>query len=273
MRQKLFAFIFFMFAYLINGAFAKEKPTHFAVIIPSYNNAQWVTKNLESVVSQTYTNWSLIYIDDCSKDKTGDIVADLIKKHNLQKKCTLIRNEKRCGALANIYKAVHMCNPKHVVVLLDGDDWFAHKKVLKKLASIYANKKIWLTYGNFRSDPPGWESCCAPIPKKVRQHNSFSKHKWVASHLRTFYAKLFHLIKKEDLMINGDFFPMTYDMAITFPMLEMASKNHFFFVRNVLYIYNVANPIMDWRINAELQRKLDAHIRSMPTYKPLNRLF
>ena len=273
LRQKRLAIIFLVLFCFLNRTFAGEEKTHFVVVIPSYNNARWAQKNLESIISQTYSNWSIIYVDDCSTDKTGDIVEHFIHKHHLQKKCTLIRNKKRCGALANIYNAVHMCNPKHVVAIVDGDDWLAHSKVFEKLAYIYADKKIWLTYGNFQSDPTGWGSCCARIPRKVRRHNSFRKHDWVASHLRTFYAKLFHHVKKEDLMLNGEFFAMTYDMAITFPMLEMASKEHFFFIRDILYIYNVANPIMDCRVNAELQVKLDVHIRSLPPYSPLDTLF
>lgn len=270
--RNAFSIIIFLFALFISSICAAQDP-YFVFIVPSYNNEQWVQKNLQSIAEQSYTQWSMIYIDDCSKDNTGDLVDAFIKTHNLQHKCTLIRNTKRIGALANIYNGVHMVDPQHIIVIVDGDDRLANKEVLAKVARVYKNKDVWLTYGDFKSDPPGWSSCCERIPKSVRKQNSFRKYKWVASHLRTFYAKLFHNIKKEDLMLNGEFFPMTYDMAITFPMLEMASKDHFEFIKDVLYIYNVSNPIMDWRTNAELQRELDRHIRGLRPYAPLKTLF
>lgn len=66
---------------------------------------------------------------------------------------------------------------------------------------------------------------------------------------------------------------MTGDMAIMLPMLEMSSKGHFRFIKKVLYIYNVENPLNDHRVNAELQRSLDAYIRAKPRYEPLEILF
>ena len=150
---------------------------------------------------------------------------------------------------------------------------FRSPYVLHTLAYAYADKDIWMTYGNFRTTPENWGSCCDRIPTKVMKTNTFRSYKWVASHLRTFYAKLFHHIKKEDLMKDGQFFTMTWDMAFMFPMLEMASKKHFKFISDILYIYNVNNPINDYRVNAKLQQDLDRHIRNMPPYQPLDRLF
>lgn len=263
--------VFFACFFFVEKGISQE--THFVVVIPSYNNEAWALQNLQSIASQTYDNWSMIYIDDCSTDTTAAIVRTFIKENNLQKKCTLISNEKRQGSLANMYRAISSCKPTDVIVIVDGDDRLAHSKVFEKLAKVYSNPKIWMTYGNFRSDPPGWPSCCARIPLSVKKNNAFRQYAWVSSHLRTFYAKLFHLIRSEDLLWNGSFFPMTHDMAIMFPIIEMASKNHFLFIHEVLYIYNTANPIMDWRVNAQLQRDLDAYIRNMPPYQPLDTLF
>ena len=62
-------------------------------------------------------------------------------------------------------------------------------------------------------------------------------------------------------------------MAFMFPMAEMASQNHLRFVPDILYIYNVANPINDHRVNAPLLKSLDDHIRNMALYPSLNKLF
>jgi len=245
----------------------------FVVVIPSYNNEKWVAQNLESVVNQTYRNFTVYYINDCSKDNTGALVDQFVKSWGLEGKFTVVHNGERKGALANLYQAIHSTDPRKVVVTIDGDDVLAHRDVLARLAEVYADKNVWMTYGNFQTEPREWGSCCARIPQSVSDKNSYRSYKWVASHLRTFYARLFHLIQKKDLQLKGEFFPMTWDMAFMFPMLEMCTKNHFRYIPEILYIYNVMNPINDNRVNAQLQRDLDKHIRAMPPYQPIQSLF
>ena len=62
---------------------------------------------------------------------------------------------------------------------------------------------------------------------------------------------------------------MAWDMAIMYPMIEMAGDKHEFLSR-VNYIYNIENNINDNKVNANLQNELDRVIRNMPPYKPLN---
>ena len=88
------------------------------------------------------------------------------------------------------------------------------------------------------------------------------------SHLKTFYAWLFKKIDVEDLKIGGEFFPMTWDQAMMFPMLEMAGDRHAF-IKETLYVYNMTNPLSDNRVNAQLQRDLEKWIRSKPSYDKL----
>ena len=88
----------------------------------------------------------------------------------------------------------------------------------------------------------------------------------------TFYAALFKKIKKEDLMKDGAFFEMTYDLAIMFPMLEMAQERHFF-VQQALLSYNVANQINDHKVNQEKQAALADYIRKQTPYDRIERLF
>ena len=54
-----------------------------SIIMPSYNTAKFISKTIESVLEQTYKNWELLIVDDCSTDNTDEIVnelADLAKK-------------------------------------------------------------------------------------------------------------------------------------------------------------------------------------------------
>ena len=272
LRSRFF-YIVFSFV-LIPSFFWGSESIHFDIVVPSYNNEQWVRENIESIAKQTYSNWTLHYINDNSTDKTGKRAEKLMIEFGISGRAKVIHNSERKGALANLYNTIHQCAPNSVIVTVDGDDRLAHNQVLERLATAYANKNIWMTYGSFRSDPPGWKrTVCSKIPSKIAKKNQFRTYKWVISHLRTFYAGLFQKIKKEDLMWQGKFFPTTWDLAMMFPMIEMASKGHFLFMNEVLYIYNVKNPIMDCKIHAKLQGELNHLIRSKPPYKPLKTLF
>jgi len=270
----MFTILRTLIASLLIIAHTQASDTHFAVVVPSYNNELWVQQNLQSLATQDYSNWSLYYINDCSTDQTGKRAEELVKELHLKSKTTLIHNTERHGALANIYNTVQQCKPHDVIVLLDGDDRLAHSTVLSHLAHVYADSTVWMTYGSFVCDPPGGtKTTCESIPEKVARKNRFRKHSWVTSHLRTFYAKLFHLIKKEDLLWEGEFFPTTWDLAIMFPLLEMASHGHYKYIQEVLYVYNTQNPLMDRKIHGKLQRKLGKYIRAKERYQPIDTLF
>lgn len=263
-RSLILSFVFF----LLTSFLAHSQNSSFVVVIPSYNNKQWAERNLDSVFSQSYQNFRVIYIDDASTDGTGSVVQEYIQKNHLQERFTYIKNQKRLGALANIYRAVWCCMPHEVVVNLDGDDWLAHRDVLAHLNHVYADPNIWLTYGQFIYYPSYDEGIGCEIPQEVVEQNAFRSFTRGTTALRTFYAGLFHQIKKEDLLDKDDFFSAAYDLAIMFPLLEMARK-HVRFIPEVTYVYNISNPINDFKVRIEEQARIDLFLRTKKPYQPL----
>lgn len=250
-----------------------DRSPEFFVVIPSYNNSKWCEKNLESVFCQTYHNWVIYYVDDCSTDGTGELVDRYIQARGMENKCSVIHNKERRGALANLYNAIHTAAPHTIIVTLDGDDWLSDDGALQALADVYKDKEVWLTYGSFQYEPGGTRGVCEPLPEKVLQNVSIRRYgKWVTSQLRTFYAELFHKIKKEDLMVNEKFFEIAYDVAIMLPMIEMASPNHTRYIDRIMYIYNYTNPLSDSN-RRDFQLATDVYIRSLKPYAPLGALF
>ena len=294
--------IFFLSVLLGSSLFSaplEERPM--VVIIPSYNNAKWYTRNIRSVLTQDYKKFRVIYIDDASSDATADKVDALLfrwfkrRKGSLSRICfddekskeilevtaqfqkeidekkaffTLVSNKNRVGALANLYRSIWSCDDEEIIVTLDGDDWFSDPQVLMRLNQAYASRNIWLTHGTMIEHPSGSAAWCEPVPPSVIESNTFRSFK-CPSHLRTFYAWLFKQIALEDLVYEGDFFSMTWDMAIMYPMVEMCGENHEF-ISTANYIYNTSNPINDNKVNAEFQRTLDRLIRAKTPYKKLD---
>lgn len=242
----------------------------FVVIIASYNNQPYAKKNILSVLNQNYTNFRVIYIDDHSTDKTLFEATHALKDHPKKEKVEFFRNRKNLGAMENHYHAIHRCKRDEICVILDGDDWFSSQDALKILDSYYQNPNCWMTWGSYLEFPQmrlGSYSKKAEINDLVLAN--LRKKPWQTSHLRSFYAGLFHRIKKQDLQMNGKFVPVCCDVAEMIPLLEMA-RERAFFVPEILYIYNTANPISDSKVNYQLRSEVLKKIYDSAIYPKLN---
>lgn len=258
----------------IHSSFANFTEKPIVVIIPSYNNATWYKKNLESVLSQNYSNYRIIYINDASTDDTGNLVQSYIERYGRNNlNFQLIQNILNIGALENLYKAIYTCDDNEIIVTLDGDDWLAHNDVLKTLNKVYTTKNVLLTYGQYIRYPDYVLGHNMKIPSDVVEQNTFrdfSAEHLPISHVRTFYAWLFKKIIKKDLQdANRRFFQMTWDAAMMFPMIEMAGRR-FAFIPDILYVYNTANPINDHKISRQKQLELYKKIRAKPRYQRIS---
>ena len=55
-----------------------------SVIMPSYNTAEYISESIASVQKQTYTDWELIIVDDCSTDNTDEIVKPFLSDKRIK---------------------------------------------------------------------------------------------------------------------------------------------------------------------------------------------
>lgn len=242
---------------------------HFVIVITSYNNKQWYLNNITSACNQVHDNFEIIFTDDCSDDDTGNLVESFLEHNPPPCNVTLIKNRTRRGAFQNIYSSIARCKPEDIIVSLDGDDCLAHNHVLSKLNTVYANKNVWMTHGQFLLCP-GNTVCdwAQKMPADVIKNNRYRSHPNIPTHLRTFYVWLFRKIKLEDLLHEGSFYPVTWDMAFMLPMIEMTGGKHAF-IDEILYLYNTGNPINDFKTSRALQSSLELKVRAKKAYQPL----
>lgn len=265
-NKRVFLFVFLFFS-LQSKPSDTQKPI--VILTASYNNKDWYERNLSSLFGQRYDNWRLIYINDCSTDQTSLLVQEYVRKSGQSDRVTFVDNKVRQGHLANQYAAIHTCKPHEIVVILDGDDWLAHNNVLHYINNSYQNPEVWMTYGQFWYYKRNVRGMCHAIPHQYVVNNSARKYSsWVLSHLRTFYAGLFHQIDLQDLLYHGSFYPMFADGVVMYPLFEMAAERAQF-IPDVLCIYNDANQISFLHDRREQQMEIRKHVLSQ---KPYNRL-
>jgi len=277
----------YFFLLALWGSLSSARDICFHIVTASYNNERYSIRNIEMMAKQTYTHWHMVIINDCSTDATGRLLREYIDAHQLQNKVTLITNTRNCGACRNIDDAIRgstdtvlhgqiisECPDNRVVVIYDGDDCWTNIRSLERISHEYQNPKVWLTYGQFRIMPEGVIGWCHEFPRDVCKRGSFRDYGVVliSSHPRTFRAWLYKRIRQKDLIDprTQDYLRVTGDTAIMFPMLEMAAHGHIRFISDVIYDYNGANPLSDWRVQgSEEQMYVDRMIRAMPRYEPL----
>lgn len=89
-----------------------------SVIMSVYNGETYLAEAIESVRKQTFQNWELIIINDCSTDSTGEILADFSLRDERIKVHT---NEVNLKLPASLNKAISLCNGKYIA-RMDADD-------------------------------------------------------------------------------------------------------------------------------------------------------
>ncbi len=250
----------------------RDGEKHIVIVSCGYNTKEFARFYFDSVVSQNYRNFHILYIDDASTDGSADEIQALAQAYGFSEKLILYRNTQKRNALANLYFGIHLLKPEDIVVILDADDRFAHDNVLSIINQTYSDPTIWLTYGQYREFSSGDKGFSKPYQPDVAEKNMFRYEQLSPSHLRTFYAQLFHLIRVDDLMYRGEFFPMSYDQAIMYPIIEMG-RYHYKFISEILMDYNDKNPLSDHKINRQLQKKCDLIIRARTCYREVTNLF
>lgn len=91
---------------------------HFSVIMPLYNKAPYVRKAVESVMVQTYVDWELIIVDDCSTDGSVAVVEQIANP-----RIRIVRLEENGGVGAARNHGVVLSNAPYIC-FIDADDWW-----------------------------------------------------------------------------------------------------------------------------------------------------
>lgn len=100
------------------------------VIMPSYNVAPYIEGSVRSVIAQTFADWELLIIDDCSKDNSYDIACSLAES---DERIRVLRNEKNSGVSKTRNYGISLAQGKYIA-LLDSDDQWCEEKLEKQLA-------------------------------------------------------------------------------------------------------------------------------------------
>lgn len=170
-----------------------------SIIMPSYNTASYIKQTIRSVLDQTYTNWELIIVDDCSTDNTNEVV-DTIKDCRIH----YFKNEKNSGAAISRNKALREAKGQWIAYL-DSDDLWMPEKLEKQIKFMEENGYVF-SYTNYEEiDVDGYKTGVKVTgPKKITKTGMFN-YCWPGCLTVMYDANKIGLIQIEDIKKNNDY--------------------------------------------------------------------
>lgn len=122
-----------------------------SVIIPTYNRAEYLRQAIESVLAQSYKNFELLVLDNCSPDHTPDVVASF-NDHRIK----YLRHQCNIGAFANWTYGVFLAKGKYLSILGD-DDIYKPDFLTHRIAVMEPDQSIVSSFGQFEAWDGGSE--------------------------------------------------------------------------------------------------------------------
>ena len=106
-----------------------------SIITPVYNNSEFIKQTIESVQKQTYKNWEMIIVDDCSTDRTPELIKKISQKDDRIK---YIKLENNSGAAIARNKALSESRGRFIAYL-DADDLWKKNKIQNQIDFMLAH--------------------------------------------------------------------------------------------------------------------------------------
>lgn len=196
-----------------------------SIIMPSWNTEKYIAEAIQSVIAQTYTNWELIIVDDCSSDYTDDVVASF-----KDERIKYFHNEKNLGAALTRNKALMEAKGEWIA-FLDSDDLWMPRKLEHQIDFMKKNGYT-LSYTEYEKidEESNPLNIYVSGPEKVNKRKMYN-YDYIGQLTMMYSAKKFGLIQIEDIKKNNDY-------AIRLQLYKK-SGTHAYLLREKLAKYRV----------------------------------
>lgn len=170
-----------------------------SIIMPSYNTAPYIKSSIQSVMNQTYIDWELIIVDDCSTDNTNEIL-ETIEDPRIR----IYKNEKNSGAAISRNKALREAKGQWIAFLDSDDIWMPEK--LEKQINFMNDNGYHFSYTNYKEiDLDGkYTGVRVTGPKKITKTGMYN-YCWPGCLTVMYDANLIGMIQISNIKKNNDY--------------------------------------------------------------------
>lgn len=172
-----------------------------SIIMPTYKCGNYIIESIKSVQAQTYQEWELIIVDDCSEDDTIRLVTEMKEKDS---RISLYQNAYNSGAAITRNNALRVANGRWIA-FLDSDDLWEPTKLEKQVRFMEENGYAFSYTGyqevDNESNPTG---IFVTGPKHVTKQGMYN-FCWPGCLTVMYDASKIGLIQIEDIKKNNDY--------------------------------------------------------------------
>ncbi len=168
--------------------------------MPSYNTASYIRESIQSVLAQTYKDWELIIVDDCSSDNTDEVVKPFLTDERIK----YFKNKQNCGAAISRNWALREANGKWIAFLDSDDLWFPNK--LERQIGFMESNNYHFSYTNYAEIDVDGKRNGVKItgPKRITKTGMFN-YCWPGCLTVMYDKEYIGLIQINDIKKNNDY--------------------------------------------------------------------
>ena len=171
-----------------------------SIIMPSWNTGKFIAESIQCVVDQTYSNWELLIVDDCSTDNTDEVVKPFLSDTRIK----YFKNEKNSGAALTRNRAMREAQGEWIAFLDSDDLWTADK--LEKQVAFMKENGYSLSYTEYEKiDEEGKPLNIYVSGPRVVNKRKMYNYDYIGQLTMMYSAKHFGLIQIKDIKKNNDY--------------------------------------------------------------------
>lgn len=172
-----------------------------SIITPAYNSERFIAETIKSVLNQTYTDWELIIVDDCSTDKTSEIVLSFQKEET---RIIYIKNETNKGSAISRNIALRNAKGKWIAFLDSDDVW--HPEKLERQIEFMLKNNYNFSYTDYcEIDENSKENGKSVSGPKIIGKNKMLAYCWPGCLTVMYNADFVGLMQTCDIKINEEY--------------------------------------------------------------------
>lgn len=170
-----------------------------SVIMPSWNTEKFIAESIQSVIDQTYTNWELLIVDDCSTDNTDEVVRSFEDPRIIY-----IKAKRNMGAAMARNKALRKAKGEWIA-FLDSDDLWMPDKLEKQLDFMHKNGYVFSYHEFERIDEEGNPLHIYVSGPDVVDKRKMYNYDYIGQLTMMYSARHFGLVQIRDIKKNNDY--------------------------------------------------------------------
>lgn len=171
-----------------------------SIIMPSWNTAKFIAESIKCVINQTYQNWELLIVDDCSTDDTDEVVKPFLK----DKRVKYFKNKKNSGAALTRNRAMREAQGEWIA-FLDSDDLWTPDKLKKQIRFMKKHGHVFSYHEYEKIDEEDKPLNIYVTGPSVVNKRKMYNYDYIGQLTMMYSAKHFGVIQIKDIKKNNDY--------------------------------------------------------------------